>query len=142
MASYAAWPEAALAESHTRELFADAAEILPIALEESRAKQIGREALATQLERLRQRWPILRERLKAQLVPFAVLQERLRLVGAPTQPEQIGVTRQRLRHSFARAQRIRRRFTVLDLAMRAGLLTGCLDAVFGPGLLSPVPCNL
>ena len=41
----------------------------------------------------------------------------LELAGAPTQPQQIGITRERLRESFARAYHIRRRFTVLDVAL-------------------------
>jgi len=77
-------------------------------------------------------WPELQGRLRAQLVPYTELKRRLELVGAPTEPEQIGITRERLRRSFQRAYHIRRRFTVLDLAVRAGVLEDCLDAIFGP----------
>ena len=52
--------------------------------------------------------------------------------GAPTEPEQIGITRARLRQSYWQAFCIRRRFTVLDLAVRTGLLDTCLDEIFGP----------
>ena len=66
-------------------------------------------------------------------MPYAELKRRLCLVGAPAEPEEIGITRERLRASFQRAYHIRRRFTVLDLAVRTGLLDGSLDALFGPG---------
>ncbi len=54
-------------------------------------------------------------------------------MGAPTEPEEIGLTRERLRDSFLRAQHIRRRFTVLDLAVRTDALEPALAALFGPG---------
>ena len=56
-----------------------------------------------------------------------------REAGAPSEPEQIGISRERLRASFQQAYHIRRRFTVLDLAKRAGVLDRCLDAMFGGG---------
>ena len=56
----------------------------------------------------------------------------LRAAGAPVEPEEIGITRTRLRDSFERAYFLRRRFTVLDLAARAGLFEQALSAIFGP----------
>ena len=54
------------------------------------------------------------------------------MTGAPTEPEQIGISRARLRESFLQAYYVRRRFTVLDLAVRIGLLESSLDSLFGP----------
>ena len=48
-----------------------------------------------------------------------------------TEAEQIGVSRERLRESYRRAYHIRRRYTVLDLAVQAGVLEDCLDRIFG-----------
>jgi glycerol-1-phosphate dehydrogenase [NAD(P)+] len=62
----------------------------------------------------------------------------LRDVGAPTEPEQIGITRERLRHSYWQAWCIRRRFTVLDLAVRAGVLDDCLKQIFGSRGVWPI----
>ena len=62
----------------------------------------------------------------------------LREAQAPTEPEQIGITRERLRRSFWQAFCIRRRFTALDLAARTGLLDSCLDYIFGPLGLWPM----
>lgn len=124
------WPEIADAEADVRQRFAGT-DFLETALVETRAKHVSREALRTQLGQLRVAWPMLRARLTAQLVPYAELKQRLVLVGAPTEPEQIGIARTRLREAFRRAYHIRRRFTVLDLAMRAGLLDDCVAAMFG-----------
>jgi glycerol-1-phosphate dehydrogenase [NAD(P)+] len=132
----AQWPELADAETDVRQRFAGT-DFLETALVETRAKHVSREALRTQLGQLRAAWPMLRARLAAQLVPYAELKQRLLLVGAPTEPEQIGIARTRLRDAFRRAYHIRRRFTVLDLAMRAGLLDDCMAAMFGPGGVWP-----
>ena len=126
-----AWPETAAAEARVYRMFADTA-FLDTALAESQAKQIGPRELGVQLDRLKAVWPELRARLAAQLLPATEMKRRLELVGAPTEPEQIGLTRARLRASFFRAYHIRRRFTVLDVAVRAHLLDPLLAGLFGP----------
>jgi glycerol-1-phosphate dehydrogenase [NAD(P)+] len=103
-----------------------------VSIEEALVKYVTADELRFQLELLKRVWPQLRERLSAQLVPFGEIQRCFGIVGAPTEPEQIGVTRQYLRDSFRRAQFIRRRFTVLDLAVRTGILDKWLDGIFGP----------
>lgn len=128
----ARWPTAAAAESEVRALFAGT-DFVATALEETRAKGIEPAALRAQLRLLQSGWPDLRERLRAQLLPAAEVKRRLAAVGAPSEPEQIGLSRARLRATFRRADHIRRRFTVLDLARRAGLLEELLTGLFGPG---------
>jgi glycerol-1-phosphate dehydrogenase [NAD(P)+] len=123
------WPAAAETEAGVRTLFAGE-DFLDTAVDETLAKHCTRPELQQQLARLQAVWPVLRERLTAQLIPFAEIKQRLNLVGAPTTPEEIGLTRDRLRHSFRRAYHIRRRFTVLDVVIRTGLLDECLDRLF------------
>jgi glycerol-1-phosphate dehydrogenase [NAD(P)+] len=126
----AAWPEEADAE--VERMFAGT-DFLETALSETRVKQIQAADLRRQLALLKSRWPEICSRLRAQLLPSHELRDRFVLVGAPIEPEQIGITRERLRQSFRRAYHIRRRFTVLDLAMRTNLLGQWLDGLFGPG---------
>ncbi len=104
-----------------------------IGCEEALVKYVDRDELRVQLEQLKRVWPQLKEKLETQLVPFGELRERLGIVGAPTDPEQIGLTRGYLRETFIRAQFIRRRFTVLDLAVRTNMLDRWLDGIFGHG---------
>lgn len=103
------------------------------AVTECRSKSIEATALRAQLTRLRDEWPAIRDRLRTQLLPAAEVKRRLAAVGAPTEPEEIGLTRTRLRASFLRAFHIRRRFTILDVAVRANLIDPLLDRIFGPG---------
>lgn len=125
----ATWPSLAEQERAVEALFAGT-EFTGRALEETRAKLIDAAALSRQLERLKRHWPEIRQRLRTQLLPLSELRDRLNQVGAPTAPEAIGLTPARVRASFRRAYHIRRRFTVLDLAVRTGLLEPALNALY------------
>ena len=122
--------------ARARQLLGDG-ELAKGAARELRAKHSSPAQLSAQLRLLQASWPNLRERLSAQLLPLDTLRRMLRGAGAPTEPEQIGITRDRLRASYWQAFCIRRRFTVLDLAVRTGLLDSCLDDIFGPDGLWP-----
>lgn len=126
----AAWPDRERWAERVREQFG-AGELAEIATKEVWAKSDDRETVRGQLLRLRQVWPRLRERLRAQIIEFTALRDMLGAAGAPITPEQIGISRERLRASFWQAYCIRRRFTILDLAARAGVLDECLEEIFG-----------
>lgn len=104
-----------------------------IGLQETKAKYIPKKALAEQLQVLKDHWPEVKERLSAQLISFEEARNRLLQVGAPTQPEDIGVSRDYLKQTYIRSQYIRRRFTILDVAVRTNYLDKWLDNLFGSG---------
>ena len=56
----------------------------------------------------------LRERIRRQIIPFDEVRRRLELVGAPYEPEQIGVSRTRFREAFGKIPYMRSRYTVID----------------------------
>lgn len=132
-----AWPELSAWEERAHILLGEG-ELSDSAIKEIQAKHCTREQLREQLTTLRSCWCELREQLRAQLLPLPTLTQMLRDVGAPTEPEQIGITRERLRDSYWQAWCIRRRFTVLDLAVRAGVLDDCLKHIFGRDGLWPL----
>lgn len=133
----AAWPDEVSWAQCANDLFQDV-ELRTVAVREIRAKYSQQDQLRQQLEKLRIVWPDLRERLQAQLIPFADLEAMLTTAGAATKPEQIGISRQRLRDSYRQAFFIRRRFTVLDLAVRTGQLDTSLSVLFGPNGVWPI----
>jgi glycerol-1-phosphate dehydrogenase [NAD(P)+] len=102
-----------------------------IGFQESSAKYVDKTQLREQLNSLKDNWGTIATDLKEQLYPFEELKNRLQLVGAPTEPEDIGITRERLRESFIKASYIRRRFTVLDIALRTAKMEEWLDGLFG-----------
>jgi glycerol-1-phosphate dehydrogenase [NAD(P)+] len=123
------WPNRETVENEIAELF-PMAELQRKALLESGEKYIDRDALRFHLELLKSRWPAIRERLSKQLIPSVEVADMLAAAGCPTRPEQIGISRERLRLSFRKALHIRRRFTILDLIWRANLWDPALDRVF------------
>lgn len=131
-AACAAWPTAESSDEKALEMF-KGTDFPEIGLQETRAKYINKELLRKQLQLLTEKWPAIRQRLEKQLVPFEEARMRLQTVGAPINPEEIGLSRKRLRESFIRAQFLRRRFTILDLAVRTNLMEQWLDGIFGKG---------
>jgi len=123
------WPEWEQQETCAKEMFADS-DFLETVLTEMRAKYITKTELAKQLEMLKAKWPVIKERLSRQLLPSSEVKRRLQLVGAAVEPEDIGISRERLRNSFLRAYHLRQRFTILDLAMRTGCLEEWLEGMF------------
>jgi glycerol-1-phosphate dehydrogenase [NAD(P)+] len=131
-AAVATWPSLQTSEAWITASFGTE-ELADKAIDETRAKHLNPQALRNQLVRLRHAWPHLRAKLAQQLIPFREVQSMLREAGCPDQPEQIGISRDRLRSSYEQALYIRRRFTVLDLAHRTGLLEKALETMFAPG---------
>jgi glycerol-1-phosphate dehydrogenase [NAD(P)+] len=131
-----AWPSREAVEDEIAELF-PALELRRKALLESGEKYVDRDALRSHLGLLKARWPTIREHLSKHLIPSTEVAEMLAAAGCPTRPEQIGISRERLRVSFRKALHIRRRFTILDVVWRANLWDRALDRVFqSTGLFS------
>jgi len=125
------WPDKADLPRIVSGVFPEGDDLIQLALEESCSKWLSRNALLEQLQTLKKIWPELRSKLVKQLIPLTELKRMLINAGAPVEPEQIGIPRTRLRRSFDQAYHIRQRFTVLDVAMRCGLLEKALDDIFG-----------
>jgi glycerol-1-phosphate dehydrogenase [NAD(P)+] len=136
-AACSAWPSPEERDRAIHQAFPDG-DLRMVALTESKAKWIEPAALRAQLKDLQRIWPDLKVRLRRQLLPFPELKSRLLASGAPVEPEQIGISRQRLRKSYREAFFIRRRFTILDVAARTGLLDQFLDRIFSPDGVWPL----
>jgi glycerol-1-phosphate dehydrogenase [NAD(P)+] len=102
------------------------------AVEQTLAKYISADELAQRLQLLGEVWPQLREKVRAQLMPAEKIREMLQAAGCPTGPGEIGLGWEDFAATYARAQTIRKRYTVLDLALEAGILEECVDDLFAP----------
>ena len=127
----AGWPDWPACEAETRARFGGDGALAGLAVRETRAKHVTREALAAELGRLRLAWPELRPRLRRQLLSSAEMGRRLRVIGAPDTPEAIGHSRVDLVGSVLLAQGIRRRYTILDACLRAGCLESLAERACG-----------
>ncbi len=132
-ACVAAWPTWEAQEAYIRKIFEGKPGHLARGLAESRAKYCGPEEIRCQLNAIVAVWPELRERIREQIIPFDDVKEMLRLVGAPSRPEEIGVSKARLRDTFKCIPFMRNRYTCIDLIYRAGLLDEVTEQIFGRG---------
>ena len=102
------------------------------AVEQTLAKYISADELVQRLQLLGEVWPELRGKVRAQLMPAGQIREMLQAAGCPTGPGEIGLGWEDFAATYARAQTIRKRYTVLDLALEAGILEECVDDLFAP----------
>lgn len=107
-------------------------EIAARSVEEVRAKHVDAAVLRARLERLRDGWPVLAERLRAQVVAPEVMVDMLHRAGAPAEAAEIGVGRDYLRRTTLNARFLRSRYTVLDLLDECGMLEAAVEASLPP----------
>ena len=124
------WPTKEELKAQSLAIFKDT-DFPEIGVQETAAKYIDHQELAQQLQTLKDNWSSIKARLAKQIIPFEEAKTRLAAVGAPTEPEHIGITKEKLKKTFVSAQYIRRRFTILDVAVRTGYLNQWLDQLFG-----------
>ncbi len=103
------------------------------AIKETRDKYVDSEGLRRQLTLLKDKWPQLRERIRRQIIPFEEVYADLKAVGAPYEPEMIGVTREHLRDTFGYIPSMRSRITSVDIIFRCGLMDKFTKLLFGRG---------
>lgn len=128
----AAWKSADEVRREAEELFSG----LPyseLGLTEVMAKYNDRGEVRRQLQLVKDNWPDLKRRLQEQCYTFDEMYRYLHTVGAPTAPEHVGISRERMRADVPFVRHIRRRFNLLDLGLRARKLDGWVDGIFGKG---------
>ena len=128
----AAWPSLEEEQARARRIFADFVDP-ELGVREITKKYGDKETVREQLRRVRDAWPELREKYRAQVWPFEKMQRCFAIVGAPTDPADIGVSRKMLRDMVPFTQLMRYRINLLDLAKRARIYDTLVDKVFGPG---------
>lgn len=100
------------------------------AARETREKYAAGDDLVARLQPLIDQWPAAVERLRAQLVTTAELSDMLRRAGAPSRPEDIGLTRDDVRAMFPKAMYYRSRYTALDVAWELSISDDLVADVF------------
>ena len=127
-----AWPTLEQEQERALELFKD----FPapkLGYDEITKKYDGPDVVREQLTKLKAEWPELKKRLQGQVYSFAKMQDLMRRAGAPSDPSEIGLSRQQLHEMFAKVQLMRFRFNVLDLAKRGGFYDAIVEPLFAKG---------
>lgn len=128
----AAWPSLEQEQQRALELFKDFVDPR-LGYNVVNQKYQGPDKVREVLTAYKEHWPELREKYRAQVYPFAKMQRLFRIVGAPADPADIGLTREQLKAMVPFTQLMRWRINLLDLAKRAMVYDGLVDAVFGKG---------
>ncbi len=130
-AAVAAWPSWDAIETDIRSRLDGS--LAEHCVKETRAKYLDAEGLRQRLTTLIASWDQVRAKLQSQLKPARELQTMLRQAGAPSVPEDIGLTAEQVMETFHSAAYYRSRYSVLDLAREAGWFDELVEEVFAPG---------
>ncbi len=117
----AEYPDWETREAAIRDLLPEG-RIADEAVEASKAKHLTNEQLRARLTIIAERYDELKKRVLAQILPSEEFVRRLKIVGAPSLPAEIGVSDKVLVEGVRGAQMIRNRYTILDLVFDAGRL--------------------
>ena len=128
-----AWKSWAEMENEIREVMAGKPGHIARGLEETKGKYVDKDGLRAQIIALKEAWPVLSQRIREQIIPFEKVRECLRLVGAPYEPEMIGVSREHFRKTVSYIPYMRSRFTNIDVIYRLGWMDEFLERMFGQG---------
>ena len=125
------WPDfASLASSFAKVFGARPAHIRRAELEMA-GKYSMPEALREELMLVKRIWPELSQKLKVQLMPFEEVYAKLKAVGAPYEPEMIGISRSRFKETLPGVPYMRNRYFALDLVERLGQMSALEQELFG-----------
>ena len=120
------WPSLEEQKRQSLTMFKDS-DFPTFAAGEIAAKYSTPEELRHHFEIMRDRQDELKERLNKQLLTVDQAIEHLKAVGAPIHPRDIDLSPQQMRSTIIRAQQIRRRYTIFDVAVRLGTMDQWAD---------------
>ena len=108
-------------EELARAPFADTSFPL-LGVEQSKPQWQTKDELRSTLTAAKARWPEIAARMRGQLVPSPEIERRLKAVGAPSCPADIGVANDFAQKYIRFAMFMRNRYNALDFAFRIGKL--------------------
>ena len=104
-----------------------------LGVEQSKPKWQTKDELRAMLIDMKARWPQIKARIERQLVPSAELARRLKAVGSPASPADIGAADDFAVKNILFAMLMRNRYNSLDFTFRLGKLFDFAKAAAGLG---------
>lgn len=112
------------------------ATLIPTIAEEAVKHSVGKllpeDQLRERIALLKEKWPTIKARCEAQIIPAQQAWDMLKTAGAPYHPEMLKIDWDRFRETHYKAQMIRPRYTVLDVLMDLGLYDDVVARLFSP----------
>ena len=118
-ACVAAWPDWPAEEAVVNKIF-KGTPFTEVGMIASKKKFVDKDGLRVRLANVKQRWPEIKARLAKQVLPAKEIERRLRGVGAPVCPEEIGATREQSFKVVIVAVHMRDRYNSLDFLYATG----------------------
>ncbi len=126
------WPSLEEEQQRARDLFKDFPAPM-LGYNEITKKYAPFEEVRKELSKLKREWPAFKAKLQGQVYSYDKMKALLKAAGAPYEPEQIGLSRARLKDMFPLVQLMRFRYNVLDLAKRGAFYDAIVDPLFAEG---------
>lgn len=123
------WPSLEEEKARARKLFEGFVDP-ELGVRSIEAKYADKEEVRRQLSLVRDNWPELKEKYRRQVYPYEKMQALFAEVGAPSKPEDIGLTKEQLKAIVPFTQLMRYRINLLDLAKRAQIYDELVEQVF------------
>lgn len=127
-----AWPSLEEEQARARDIYRNFVDP-ELGCREITKKYADKQIVREQLIKVRDNWSSLKEQYRSQVYTFEKMQNLFKIVGAPTDPSDIGVSREMLKSIVPFAQIMRYRINLLDLAKRARVYDQLVEMVFGKG---------
>ena len=96
----------------------------------SREKFLSPEETVIRRKEIYAVWNDLQQKVKVQLGDPQELIAKLKAAGCPTEPEEIGLSKEQFLHGIFTAQLIRKRYNILDMFVETGLLDTAVKRMF------------
>ncbi|QTQ12613.1 sn-glycerol-1-phosphate dehydrogenase [Treponema parvum] len=90
------------------------------------------EKLKKRQQEIIEKWDLIKEKIKGQIIPFVELKKMFSEVDCPTEPVMIGLSNEDHIYGMRVAQMMRNRYTVCDLLYETGLLDKFISIVTNP----------
>ena len=125
----AAWPTLEQEQQRALDIFKDF--VSPrLGYDSITVKYADADGVGGQLTKVKEQWPELKKKYRAQVYTFEKMQRMFRIVGAPADPADIGLTREQIKAIVPFAQLMRYRINLLDLAKRGMFYDELVESVF------------
>ena len=100
------------------------------AIEATSAKYLKDEYLFERIEFIKQTWANLSKKLSIQLISTEELKNKFEQAGIPINSESVGISKEYLCETLAKARFIRSRYTILDLLEETGLFDQAVNYIY------------
>lgn len=132
------WPGLESEQQRALDMFKDFP-VPTLGYEEITKKWQTAEEVRVELQKVKDTWPELKEKLRNQCYSYEKMKDLFARAGVPTCGEDIGVSNAQLKKMTDFVQLMRWRINLLDLAKRAGVYDELIEKVFGAG--GPFECK-